>query len=337
MGGHIHLAVPDLFLARELASEGYRGLQLRALETFLARAHAHALRAGSLEAWLCEAFGAGDGAVAPVTLRADGGQPGSAYWLRADPVHLVLRGSQVILYPLPALGAQEAEQLCEALNRQFAHDGLRFFAPHPQRWYLRLERAPGIETCPLAQAAGRDIRNCLPQGPEALAWHKVLNEIQMVMHGHPVNDAREARGEAAANSVWLWGGGYGRELAPPPFSAMYADSGLANAFARAAGIAVHALAEGVRASEEGATLVIWDGLSRAALQGDLDAWRESLKALEQDCLGPMLAALRRGKLERLTLDAVQEGGAWRFTLTPRGAWRFWRLRRRLGRYAAALR
>ena len=38
-------------------------------------------------------------------------------------------------------------------------------------------------------------------------WHSILNEIQMVLHEHPVNEAREGRGEPPVNSVWLWGAG----------------------------------------------------------------------------------------------------------------------------------
>lgn len=337
MTGRVHLAVPGLFLPRDAANEACAGLRLRALETFLARAHGEDLRIGSLEAWLCDAFGAGDGAVAPVTLRADGGQAGTAYWLRADPVHLVLRGSEVILRPLASLTADEAGQLCDTLNRHFARDKLHFLALHPQRWYLRLEQAPNIETHTLAQAAGRDIRNYLPHGPDALEWHRVLNEIQMLLHGHSVNEAREMRGEPVINSIWPWGGGYGRDRIAPPFSRVYSDSPLAAAFARAAGIGEHALPGGEAQLDPdgaGATLVVWDGLSRAVQHGDVEAWRDSLTALERSCMSPMLRALRQGKLERLTLDALQEGGSRRFTLTPRAVWRFWRARRRLSQYPA---
>ena len=339
MNGHVHLVVPGLFLAHGMAAEPCGESDLRALETVLARADAHALHAESLEAWLGEAFGTGD-ALAPVTLAADGGQPGAAYWLRADPAYLMLRGSDVILRPLVAVRADEAAQLCDTLNRHFAAEGLHFSAPHPQRWYLRLAQAPDIATHPLARVAGRDIRDCLPHGPDALRWHRMLNEIQMLLHAHPVNDAREARGEAPVNSVWLWGGGYGHELAAPPFARVYADSALAAAFAAAAHVSARPLAglaaQGAVAGT-GTTLVVWDGLGRAAGAGDVAAWCESLGALERACMAPLLHALRQRTLERLTLDAVQEHGAWRYTLTPRTAWRFWRRRRRLGQYPAASR
>ncbi len=53
----------------------------------------------------------------------------------------------------------------------------------------------------------RSINSHLPRGDDALAWHRVMNEAQMIMHAHPVTAAREARGAPPANSIWLWGGG----------------------------------------------------------------------------------------------------------------------------------
>jgi hypothetical protein len=335
----MHIVVPELFLPREAAAQACAGMALPALEQLLARADAQPLAADSLEAWMCAAFGVDDGAVAPVMLLADGGTPGDAYWLRADPVHLMLRGSEMILRPLSALDAGEAGQLCEALNRHFAGQGLQFIAPHPLRWYLRLDQAPEVVMHSLAQVAGRDARHFLPHGPGALAWHKLFNEIQMVLYGHPVNDAREARGEWSINSIWPWGGGRAPEAFRSAFASMHAASVLADAFAAAAGIAHIALSDDnaqTDVAREGGTLVVWEGLAEAAQQGDLDAWRAALQALEYQWMRPMLRALRQRRIERLTLDVLHPGQAWRFTLTPRTAWRFWRWRRRVSQYPAAL-
>lgn len=307
-------------------------MHLPALEAILARAQPLPLPGLSLEGWLCAAFGAENQPVAPITLQADGEHPGAAYWLRADPVHLILRGDQLILRPLAALDADEAGRLCDSLNRHFGDDGLHFIAPQPNRWYLRLSGEPGITTHSLAQAAGKDIRAHLPQGANALRWHKLLNEIQMLLYGHPVNQAREARGEWLINSIWLWGGGYAPEKLLRPFERVYSDSPLASAFAGAAGIR-HASLPGdaaqCQAGGAGATLIVWDGLHHALQHGDLGEWRESVQALEQTCASPLLRALRGGKIEKITLDILQAHGSQRFTLTRGMAWRFWRLSRRL--------
>ena len=315
----IHFAVPDLFLPPSIAAEACRGLRLPALEMLLARAGAESLYEDALEDWLCAAFGVPGLAVAPVTLQADGIEPGNYYWLRADPVHVVIRRNQMVVQDGVALSAEEAGALCAALDGHFAADGLRFFAPHPQRWYVRLEAAPQLETTPLPRVVGEDACAHLPRGADALRWHKILNEIQMLLYAHPVNQAREERGELPVNSVWLWGGGQARQLAQP-YPCLCGDSELAAAFVRPAGIAC---AEGMEQCVEGGGLVVYEALRHALRRGDLDAWRAGVQELEQNIASSM-RALRAGRIERVTLDVLREGAPRSFVLTRGDTWKLWR-------------
>lgn len=331
-----HLLVPDLFLPQEIAGEACAGLALPALEWLLARAQQQPLPAESVEEWLCEMFGVSSQAIAPVTLLADGMLPGDAYWLRADPVHVQMQREQLILQPDVPLNADEAAHLCASLNAHFAAEGLRFFAPHPQRWYLRLDTAPDMTTSPLALAAGRNVHAHLPQGRDALRWHRAFNEIQMLFFEHAVNQAREARGELPINSVWLWGGGFAANELARGFTMSYGDSQLATAFAQVAGIPHAALPDDLyRFSEDndGNVLIVWEGLHRSLQQGDLTAWRDSVLRLEQNCVAPLRDALRAGRITRLTLDGLGAGVARRFVLTRGAAWKLWRLPKSLARYA----
>ncbi len=154
-----------------------------------------------------------------------------------------------------------------ALNRHFGADGIEFCAPAPSRWHLRARaRTPTLVTEPLAHALlNRSIKHHLPQGADALAWHRVTNEAQMILHTHPVNAAREARGELVANSVWLWGGGtLPARCIRPPYTSAWGGGHLTRALAVAAGIAHHDLpATGVQwlAATSGADhLVVIDQL-----------------------------------------------------------------------------
>ncbi len=332
---NIHIVIPDLFLPHEVAAEACAGLKLPALEKLLARAQPAPLPAESLEAWLCVTFGMSDQAIAAATLRADGMEPGAAYWLRADPVHLRIQRDQLILQPDVHLDTDEAAQLCASLNTHFAGEGLRFFAPHPQRWYLQLDTTPDMATHPLAQVAGRNVHAYLPQGPDALRWHGVFNEIQMLLFEHAVNQAREARGELPINSVWLWGGGRVAGQLARPFVRMYGDSGLAEAFAQAAGIPCEPLPDDVIRwveDNDGDVLIVWEGLRRALQHGDLHAWRDGLQCFEQGCVAPLLNALHAGCIAQLTLDVLQAGASRRFTLTRVAAWKLWRRAKPLACY-----
>lgn len=336
MAACAHIVVPELFLPKALAAEVCAGLSLPALEKILARAQPEKLSADSLECWLCAEFGVAEQAIAPIALSADGMEPGEACWLCADPVHLHLQRSEMILQPVAALSADEAVQLCASLNAHFIDDGLYFVAPRPQHWYLRLLRQPKITTSALASVMGRDVRAHLTQGAEALPWHRLLNEMQMLLSNHPVNLAREMRGERIVNSVWLWGGGHMTEQLLRPFMRAYSDSALVAAFAAAVSIS-HAPLPGDAtqcvADHEGETLIVWDGL-RLALQHDGHGdWRDSLLNFEQSCIHPLLQALHKGLLEKITLDVLQENASSRFVLTRGAAWKFWLPRRRLYDYA----
>ena len=120
-------------------------------------------------------------------------------WLRADSVNLSLQRDQLLLASVQA-GSEEAAALCASLNAHFAGQDIEFFAPHPRRWYMRLDALPRIITTPLSEVVGGDVRRALPTGEDAARWHRLFNEIQMLLHAHPLNEAREARGELPINS-----------------------------------------------------------------------------------------------------------------------------------------
>jgi hypothetical protein len=333
---NVQLVIPDLFLPQQLSADLTAGLALPALETLLARANSETLPTKSLETWLCKAFRVAEDAIVPITMRADGLEPDAFYWLSADPVYLNLQRNQLILQMNVFLTAEEAAQFCSTLNLHFAADGLRFYSPHPQRWYLRLDKAPEINMHPLAQVVGMNANAYLPEGVDALRWHGVFNEIQMFLFEHAVNQAREARGELPVNSVWLWGGGYAVEVNARPYAKVLSDSHLALAFALAANISrqffsVDLIADAADA-EEGEVLVVWEGLRQALRQSDLPAWRDGLQRIENDCINPLLAALKAGHIQQLALDVPQAGTSRRFVLTRGALWKLWRRNRNLAHY-----
>jgi hypothetical protein len=128
------------------------------------------------------------------------------HWLCADPVHLHVVGDGLILlddYTFE-LSAEESRGLREDLNAHFAMDGLYFHEVTPTRWLLGLPSLPEIETPPPRQRVGRNIDGPLPRRPQRGLWQARFNEIQMVLHDHPHNQARQAQGRRVISGVWLW-------------------------------------------------------------------------------------------------------------------------------------
>ncbi len=327
---HLHLLIPDLFLPQDAAAHACAGLRLPALEKLLARGRQSALPAMTVEDFLCERFGVD--AVAPVRANSDGLEVADGFWLCADPAHLSVQPSQVVLLPEVQCTAEEAAALCVTLNDYFAGDGLSFFAPHAQRWYVRCAESSRVTMTALRTAAWRDVKDLQAQGEDALRWRCVSNEIQMLLHGHAVNQAREAQGVPAINSVWLWGNGSVGEL-HAGFDAVGGDDALSAAFAQAAGIANSTSLQALLNSAGKQGLWVCAAPGAAWQRGDLYAWRQAVQVLERDIAQPVLHALRSGRLQSLELEVLSESATLRFELSRGALWKLWRTNHPLVHYA----
>jgi hypothetical protein len=329
----VHLVITDLFLPPEFAAEVCAGLQLPALEKILSRGKSEINQMFSLEDTLCGLFlSAGDTTVAQVSAAYDG--LGEGCWLRADPVHLRLQREQVVLLPEVNVSLADARALCASLNEHFADYGLTFFAPHPQRWYVKVDHLPDMATVPMSLAAGRNIHGNLPTGRESGRWHQLINEIQMLLFAHPLNEARETRGELPVNSVWFWGNGAVPVQSTKSYNTVSSDEVLVEMLARATGSPFSDWQAEWQSAEAGAQLLVWSGLRASLQRGDLHAWREALLSFENNYAQPLWDALRSGKIDTLQLEVAGGDRLRQFTLTRRSSWAFWRKTRTLAAYSA---
>ena len=340
---HCTLLIPDLLPPGEPGNDAYAGLRTPSLATLLARGNTVMRAALAHEEWLCDRFAVArqqDFPLAAILLKADGGEPEHDYWFCADPIQLrVDRNRLIIAGHAGDFTAAETRELITALNQHFAADNILFCAPTPSRWYLRCERTPQLVTTALTRAMNRSIKHHLPQGDDALAWHRVMNEAQMIMHTHPVTAARETRGAAAANSIWLSGGGTLPANSHSGYAAAWGGERLTNALAGAAGIAHHDLPAGgaawLAAAPGGHHLLEFGALANALRAGDIAAWRAQIEALDQQWLRPLLDALRAKRIGGLTLAACNHESLLESTVAPADLWRFWRRARPLAAYAVS--
>lgn len=330
---HLTLVVPDLLWADpDLRREATRELPLPALGWLLGRGQARA-QAQSASACLAELFAApADLPVARALARADGLAADDGHWLCADPVHLRVEQDYLLLADarMFALNQAEADALVASLNSHFGQDGLCFYAPTPNRWYLRLDAASAAEFTPLAEAAAQNIDFHLPRGERASYWRHMLNELQMLLFNHPVNEAREQAGAPVINSVWPWGQGDAALRAPT--AQLWADSPLPLALASQAGAraasAPAQLDAAWLAAQSGEALIWLDTLSGVLRYQDGYGWRQRLQALEADYFAPLAQALKTGQLGQLTLRSPGEAG-FCAQLGAAERWKFWRSPRTL--------
>ena len=314
------------------------GLDLDALDRLLARAVYTVGTAtdGSIEALAFHSFGyAGrrtgtDWPVAAFTTLVDCDGAGSGFRMRADPVYLHADIADLVLFDAADadVSSDEADSLAEIVNDALRPDGPLIDAAHPNRWYVALDAPARVTTTPLSLATGAPVSPAMPRGSDAPRWHRWMNEVQMTLHECPVNAERERRGAAPINSVWPWGAGSlpPAPEAPAPFVQVWSDDTLVWGLARHAGIERSAMPAGAggwlsRAPRPGAHLIVFDDLFPAARRADIDAWRAGLARLSTSWAKPLLGALDRGAVARVSI--CEERGH-RFTATRRRRFRWWR-------------
>jgi len=335
---HLTLLVPDLIWPEPGDQFTLGKLSAPGLEWLLAHAKPERRPRRPFELVLADCFGLADPPCGALRLLGEGSEEArSGYWLCADPVHLRLHQERIVLADASAfdLAEHEAREIAQALDAEFSDTG-RFHAASATRWYLRLNAAVDHPAAPLSAVAGRRVDGELNGG--ALPLTRWLNEVQMFLHGHPVNTQREDAGQPTINSLWLWGGGTLSAGIEQRFSAVFSDDPLAIGLARAAGIAAHDRPAGFSEmfDQAGANpLVVLDPLLPKAAQEDGEGWRNTLEQLDGDWFLPLKKGLGN-RVDRISLIAPTVYGELRYTLTASERWKFWKKGKALAAIAQEL-
>lgn len=327
MTSELHLLVPGLRgpLPPEARESEVVQARLPALERILARGRQESTSARTLIDHLRVLFGLAEDELPAGALGwlGEGNDPGDAYWLRADPVHLQPDRDQLLLFDATALavGDDEAADLIDQCNRLLAEDELELFAAAPGRWYLRSAQPARLQTTPASAVAGRHLREHLPRGEDARRWLALATELQMLLHQAPTNVERESSGALTVNGVWFWGAGRLPENVSRDWHRVAADEPVARGLAQVSGVtpsAVPAAAQELPAG--GRCLIVLTMLADALAAGDLERWRRELEALERNWFAPLLDRLQGGDWSQL----IVHSGGRRLTFDRRDRLRVWR-------------
>lgn len=328
MTTRLHLLLPGLLGPLPAEAREWEALRrpLPATARLLGRARRQALPSRGLHDLLRAAFDIGSDSVelpaGALGLLGEGGNPGHSHWLKADPVHLRPDRDRVMLFAdvMADLTRAQAQALVADCNRLLRQDALELRLGAQGGWYLRAAGPVELETTPTETVAGRYLDPYLPRGPEAPRWLSLLTELQMLLHTSSANLEREAQGQNAVNSLWIWGGGVLPERVRGEWSRVHTEEPVLRGLALRAGIETAPLP--ARAPDwqgQGRQLVLLSSLQRALVAGDLQGWATALEDVERDWLAPLLEQVAAGRLE-----LVVEAERLCLTLTPRGLRRFWR-------------
>jgi hypothetical protein len=264
--------------------------------------------------------------------------PGTVAWM-ATPMHLVagMTSVHVDRRSILRLDASDQQMLAADFQRVF-HDSGFNLQPLEAGDFLMLGPAMPITD---AEEPARALGGSLGQHADSsTALRRLGAEIEMWLHGHPVNDTRSRRGEPPVTSLWLWGAGAvtGRgdvgataaEHVPAADSPAAADGALA--FGR------DSYLQGLRAlggaivsplPQQLADVFGYPQAQRAVLVIEIGVmlqsnpkWTffEAVAAIDRRFIAPAVEALNRGQCHRLVVLAND----YALTLRASDRLKFWR-------------
>jgi len=340
----IVIVIRDLYLQPELAASSVTdtaaGLEVAPGIGQLTRFGDKAVLTEGWRAWTAHWIGLPQYAgAAPASVAAAGLENAPAQgtvWL-ATPVHLIAGMTSLHFDRRSILRLPEGElgQLAASFRDTFRGSGFDLRPLGSGELLLTgPEVSPLGSTTEPARLLLTSVAEGLPMGAGARALRQLSAEIEMWLHGHPVNDERARRGALTVATLWLWGGGAaaGFRTAPPQREIMDAAFG-SDAYLRG----LWRLAGGeIRPMPVDWTTVIGEPRVQRAL-GVMEiaellhanaSWSlaDTVADLDRRLISPSLAALHRRQLDRVVLLANDRS----LSLRPADRWRLWRRMRSPG-------
>ena len=270
----------------------------------------------ALESWqldLARVLGTQPLPSAPVSAIGAGLAPRDGTWLHAQFLHIAAGLDHLVLVPLraeQALDEASLTQLHAALAAHVQDDGYDWLSAGSAH-FLHTAAQLRIDTCAPDIASRMPMVEAMPRGNDGARLRRLMTELQMQLHEHPLNQRRERSGLLPANGVWLWGSG---SVPAPP----RCEGGREQVFANdnyARGLLRLHDTDAVPLPRDGHTL-----LSQAAANPLVLLHCASLEALESAWLTAFERALIGGHIEQLELildDIHISANRW-------SHWRRWR-------------
>jgi hypothetical protein len=205
----------------------------------------------------------------------------------ADPVHFAFARDHILLTAFDTASAvrpEESRALAAEAAAILAGFGATLRVLDSSYWFLSFDPPwPPLTTVAFDAALGRSIEHVLPAGEAAARWRKVLTEIQIAWHQHPINQRREAAGAQTINGLWLHGGGVWRQLPQRPFATVATNDAVVRGWGLASGLPPSAVLP-VEGKPAGATsaLVYLPELHPRASQDDWDGWLDAIMRLDAE-------------------------------------------------------
>jgi hypothetical protein len=253
--------------------------------------------------------------------------------LLCQPIHLQADMHSAVIVPIDSNqdNARDIELLINDLKELFKVDcNITAIAEGVFLLHLKQFEAP-VHYPHILSVLGKTANPYMEQTRQILPWYKLLNEFQMFLHQHEVNQQRVQRGLLAINSLWFWGAG-SRPQAHGSNLAWYCDDPLLNRFAESLGLAPQPCAEIDIGSGSTDALVVDLRLLEFLKMGLVIPLDRLLLDIDRELLKPLLTRAEKDGMQVL----LRAGYEFDFELKPSARMKFWRRRRDLSSWENTL-
>ena len=201
----MHLLIPHASALGEEAAEALAALQLPNLAALLGPWQAGECQGSDefspdMPHELALAALRGEAPALAAWRAAELGLAGDRPWALLTPLHLAVSLDQVAAHA-PTLSEADSRALFDSLAELWpAAEGWLAHWASPGEWLVGHDSLAGIASASVDRVVQRNIA---PWLPEARRLRSLQNEVQMLLHRHPLNEARAM----PINSVWISGCG----------------------------------------------------------------------------------------------------------------------------------
>jgi hypothetical protein len=145
-------------------------------------------------------------ASASLTRRGSGAEWQKGSCLHVEPIHLAAGLDDLRLMFPPPMSTEENDALFASMQLLMSLAGFELHrSEQSDRWFMWCANQYGWHTySPRSGFAGR-LQDIMPRGDHAAELKRLMTEMQMLLHDHPVNQQRQRRGIPTINSLWFWG------------------------------------------------------------------------------------------------------------------------------------
>jgi len=137
---------------------------------------------------------------------------------------ITVKGDRLLDYSAGHISDAEAKALVQMLDKRLGAEEIRF---HPGVSYRHLMVWRGgsddLRSTPPHNIVGQPWKEHLPKGKGEAKLLQLMEDSRVLLDGHEVNRARRAKGQNAANMIWLWSPG--RTPQVPNFKDKYGITG----------------------------------------------------------------------------------------------------------------